>query len=59
MSDIIDYSKLDRKTIDFLIEEIKRERPKNLNSDIRLGMDKSIRILNHYWRKSFESENQK
>lgn len=45
---IVDYSKLDRDTINFLIEEIKKERPKNLGSEIRIGMDKSIRILNHY-----------
>lgn len=56
---IIDYSKLDRDTIEFLIDEIKKQRPKNKTSLVRYGMDRAIHIMNDYWLESLESNSKK
>jgi len=51
--DVVDYSRLDRDTIEFLINELKKEMA--LNPLMQLGLQRAIIILEGYWKKSIES----
>lgn len=55
--DIIDYSKLDRDTIEFLVNELKKEIV--LNPLMQIGLERALLVLDNYWRKSLESQGKK
>ncbi len=52
--EIVDYSKIDRDTIEFLIAELKKEIA--LNPLMLSGLQRAIIILESYWKKSLESK---
>lgn len=52
---IVDYSKLDIETIDFLIEELEKMKPKRQGSMVKYGVDRAINLLKLYQLKAKRS----
>ena len=56
---IVDYSKLDRDTLNFIREKIKKVREGVNDNTYKLGLMKAEFICHKYWLEAFKSEEAK